>query len=82
MDESLVSDTPKEHRPWSNEGDIKPPSKKSVLIWSAINLPCDRAEVVEGWGVLVEESCESPGRGCVKKGTPEGDSEEGESETG
>lgn len=47
-----------------------------------MNYPCDVAEEVEVCGVLVDESCESPGRGCVKKGTPEGDSEEGESETG
>lgn len=82
MDESLVSDIFKEYCLWLNEGDIKLLFKKFVLIWFVINLFCDRVEVVEGWGVFVEEFCELLGRGCVKKGIFEGDLEEGEFEIG
>lgn len=82
LEESLVSDVPKWSRTGSEEGGMTSVSKKTGLMCSTCNDPHMVAEIVENWGVLVEESKESSGCGCLKWGTPEGDSVDGESETG
>lgn len=53
---------------------MKSPPKKSLFICPAKGEPIIVAEEVEVCGVLVEETKESPGKGCLKKGTPEGNS--------